>query len=97
MANNEVHVGDKFIIEVGEVEWHPTKGNRYWIKGFDSLVMTDYGLAKLKKYKEPPKEVPHTCENCKHRHCEREMPPCSMCDNNYDIETRDMFKPKNGK
>ena len=30
MADKEVRVGDKFIIEVDEVEWHPTKGNRYY-------------------------------------------------------------------
>lgn len=94
MANNGVRVGDKFIIEVGSTYYSPTMGNKYFIKGFNSLVFDDNGINKLERYKPA---VPHTCENCKYRHYEREMPPCSMCDNNYDIETRDMFEPKNGK
>ena len=93
MANNEVHVGDKFVIEVGEVEWHPTKGNRYWIKGFDSLVMTDYGIGKLKKYKEPPKELPHSCEFCKHSAKSWDEMPCMICDKN-DFQPKDMFEAK---
>ncbi len=91
MADKEVHVGDKFIIEVDEVEWHPTKGNRYYIKGFDSLMMTDYGISKLKRYEEPPKEVPHTCENCAYKYCPFEESPCVMCDKN-EFERRDMFE-----
>lgn len=102
MANNEVraedkaHVGDKFVLKVRAVYWSPHIGNRYFIEGWDNLLLTDREIEVLKKY-EDPKEVLHTCENCKHRHYEREMPPCSMCENNYDIETADMFEPKNGK
>lgn len=90
MADKEVRVGDKFIIEVDEVEWHPTKGNRYYIKGFDSLMMTDYGIGKLKKYKEPPKEVPHSCEFCVYQGIDSDCYPCSRCDKND--EPRDMFE-----
>lgn len=91
MADKEVHVGDKFIIEVDEVEWHPTKGNRYYIKGFDSLMMTDYGIGKLKKYKEPPKEVPHSCQFCKYQDRRIDEMPCVICDKN-DVPVRDMFE-----
>lgn len=92
----KVHVGDKFVIEIEEVEWHPLKGNRYYVKGFDSMMLTDYGISKLKKYEEPPKEVPHICENCKYRHHGKRDYPCSLCENNYDVETEDMFVA-NGK
>ena len=92
MAEKEIHVGDKFIIEVDEVEWHPTKGNRYYIKGFDSLMMTDYGIGKLKKYKEPPKELPHSCEFCVYESINSDCYPCSRCDKND--EPRDMFEAK---
>ena len=88
---SEVKVGDKYIITIDEVEWSPTKGNRYYVKGFDSLMMTDIGLAKLEKYKEPPKEVPHTCEYCKYRYNPFEEPPCAFCDKN-EFERRDMFE-----
>lgn len=96
MADKEVRIGDKYIIEIGSTFYSPQMGNRYFIKGFDSLVMTDIGLAKLKKYEEPPKEVPHLCENCKYRHRGRRYYPCSLCENNYDVETEDMFVA-NGK
>ena len=96
MANNKVHNGDKFVIEVGSTYYSPTMGNRYFIKGFDSLVMTDIGISRLQKY-EDPKEVLHTCENCKHKYESRADYPCSVCENNYDINTVDMFEPKNGK
>lgn len=96
MANKEIHVGDKFIIEVDEVEWHPTKGNRYYIKGFDSLMMTDYGIGKLRKYEEPPKEVPHSCEFCKYEKADEYEMPCAICDKNNPAP-KDMFEAKNGK
>ena len=92
MADKEVHVGDKFIIEVGETEWHPTKGNRYWIKGFNTLVFDDNGLKRLEKYKEPPKEVPHTCEFCVYQDIDSNCYPCSRCDKND--EPKDMFEAK---
>lgn len=50
-------VGDKFIIEIGEV--FAAKGtymaygceeNLYRVKGFNSLVFDDEGLSKLEKY-----------------------------------------------
>lgn len=87
----EARIGDKFIIEVDEIEWHPTKGNRYWIKGFDSLVMTDYGISKLKRYEEPPKEVPHSCQFCKYQDRRIDEMPCVICDKN-DVQPRDMFE-----
>lgn len=88
---SEIKPGDKFVIEIDEVEWHPTKGHRYYVKGFDSLMLTDYGIDKLKKYKEPPKETPHTCEFCKYQYCPMENMPCVMCDKNV-FEPRDMFE-----
>ena len=46
-----MRVGDKYIIEIGEV----IKGEKGLelgrIKGFDSLVMTEYGLKQLEKVK----------------------------------------------
>lgn len=60
-------VGDKFIIEIGEVftakgtymaygcEENEYEENLYRIKGFNSLVFDDDGLSKLEKY-EPPEE-----------------------------------------
>ena len=92
MADKEVHVGDKYIIEIGATYWSPNLGNKYFIKGFDSLVMTDIGLAKLKKYKEPPKEVPHSCEFCVYESINSDCYPCSRCDKND--EPRDMFEAK---
>ncbi|MEE0897365.1 MAG: hypothetical protein U0L88_07035 [Acutalibacteraceae bacterium] len=89
---SEVRVGDKYIITIDEVEWSPTKGNRYYVKGFDSLMMTDIGLAKLEKYKEPPKEAPHTCRNCAYEKINEDCYPCSRCDKNGDPQ--DMFQPK---
>lgn len=90
---SEVHVGDKYIIEVGATYWSPTMGNKYFIKGFDSLVMTDRGLSKLKKYKEPPKEAPHTCEFCKYEKVDEYAMPCAVCDKN-SIMPKDMFEVK---
>lgn len=89
----EFHVGDKFVIEVAEVEWHPIKGNRYFIKGFDSLMFTDYGISRLEKYKEPPKARPHSCEFCKYMDRASDEMPCALCDKN-DYEPRDMFEDK---
>ena len=96
MAEKEIHVGDKYIIEIGATYWSPNLGNKYFIKGFDSLVMTDIGLAKLKKYKEPPKEVPHSCEFCKHSTKSWDEMPCMICNKN-DFQPKDMFEAKNGK
>ena len=91
MANKEIMVGDKFVIEVGHVYWSPGIGNRYFIKGFDTLVFDDKGLKRLEKYKEPPKETPHTCTNCTYRYCGDEDYPCVVCDKNH-VELRDMFR-----
>lgn len=43
-------VGDKYIIEIdSKMTRQNHKGFLYGIKGFDSMVMTDYGLEKLTK------------------------------------------------
>ena len=91
MANKEITVGDKFVIEVGHVYWSPDIGNRYFIKGFNSLVFDDIGISRLEKYKEPPREIPHTCEFCKYQYCPMENMPCVVCDKNV-FEPRDMFE-----
>lgn len=61
-------VGDKYIIEIGEVfkdkgtyeayggEVNDYEENLYRIKGFNSLVFDDEGLRKLEKYKPKKKE-----------------------------------------
>ena len=81
--------GDKFIIEIGEGYWSPKLGNRYYIKGFDTLVFDDKGLDRLKRYQDP-KEVPHNCKFCKHKGADAEDYPCSMCKNG--VERRDLFE-----
>ena len=44
-----ISVGDKFIIEVGEVFRGAESGQpKYRIKGFDNLVFDEKGLGKLK-------------------------------------------------
>lgn len=96
MADKEVRIGDKYIIEIGSTFYSPQMGNRYFIKGFDSLVMTDIGLSKLKKYKEPPKEVPHSCEFCKYEEADEYEMPCAICDKN-GVAPKDMFEAKDGK
>lgn len=92
MTNKEIMVGDKFVIEVGHVYWSPDIGNKYFIKGFDTLVFDDKGLKRLEKYKEPPKETPHTCEFCVYQNVGMDAYPCSRCDKND--EPQDMFQPK---
>lgn len=81
--------GDKFVIEIGEAYWTPSLGNRYFIKGFNSLVFDDYGLSKLTRYKDP-KDVPHNCKFCKHKAADAEDYPCSICDKG--VERRDLFE-----
>ena len=88
---NSVKVGDKFIVEVKEIDWHPSRGHHYWMKGFNTLVFDDNGIQRLEKYKEPPKINPHTCTNCAYRYCGDEDYPCVVCDKNH-VEVRDMFK-----
>lgn len=95
MANKEIMVGDKFVIEVGHVYWSPDIGNRYFIKGYDTLVFDDKGLNRLEKYKEPPKNTPHSCEYCKYQRCMAYEMPCAICDKNA-LEPRDMFEAANG-
>lgn len=96
MADKEVRIGDKFIIEVGSTFYSPQMGNRYFIKGFNSLVFDDEGINRLKKYKEPPKEVPHSCEFCKYEDAGEYEMPCAICDKNC-VALKDMFEAKNGK
>lgn len=88
-----VHVGDKFIIEIDHTYWHPQQGNRYFAKGFKSLVFDDEGISRLKPYKEPPKERPHTCEFCEYMDRGGYEMPCVVCDKN-DFSRKDMFKDK---
>ena len=90
MANKEHKVGDKYIIEIGSVFYSPLLGNKYFIKGFDSLVMTDIGLSKLERY-EKQKELPHTCEFCRYKSYGQEDYPCVICDKN-SVTLRDMFR-----
>lgn len=92
MADKEVRIGDKYIIEIGSTFYSPQMGNRYFIKGFNSLVFDDIGLSRLKKYKEPPKSVPHSCEFCVYQDIDSECYPCSRCDKND--EPKDMFEAK---
>lgn len=92
MANNHRYFqGDKFIIEIGHASWSPTVGNRYLIKGFDTLCFDDKGLDRLQKYVEPieEKEPEHSCEFCVYQQVNGNCYPCSMCDKG--IERKDMF------
>ena len=50
-------VGDKFIVEIeeiynGNLAKHEEHMHLYRIKGFNSLVLDEYGLDKLQKYEE---------------------------------------------
>lgn len=92
MSNREITVGDKFVIEIEHVYWSPDIGNRYFVKECPTLCFDDNGIDKLKKYKEPPKEAPHTCHNCVYEKINEDCYPCSRCDKNGDPQ--DMFQPK---
>jgi len=92
MRHNDIRIGDKFIIEIGAIDWSPQRGHRFWAKGFNTLCFDDNGIDKLKKYKEPPKEAPHTCHNCVYEKIDEDCYPCSRCDKNGDPQ--DMFQPK---
>ena len=96
MQNNNIRIGDKFIIEIGAVDWSPQRGHRFWAKGFATLCFDDNGIRKLKKYKEPPKELPHSCEFCKHSTKSWDEMPCMICNKN-DFQPKDMFEAKNDK
>ena len=99
MANrrhNDIRTGDKFIIEIGAIDWSPQRGHRFWAKNFNTLCFDDNGIDKLKKYKEPPKEVPHSCEFCKYENTDEYEMPCAICDKN-GVALKDMFEAKNGK
>lgn len=93
MSNKDhnYYVGDRFIIEIGHSYWNPTTGNRYFIKGFDTLVFDDKGLDRLEKVKKIPKDPPHSCEYCLYEHIGGNAYPCSMCDKG--MERSDMFEP----
>ena len=93
MASKEIMVGDKFVIEVEHVYWSPGIGNRYFVKECPSLVFDDIGIKRLEKYKEPPKDTPHSCEFCKYNYCGVQDYPCSICDKNH-LEPTDMFVPR---
>lgn len=82
-------VGDKFIIEIGSSYWHPQIGNRYLIKGFNTLCFDDNGLDKLEPYK-PYKEP--KCSACVYSDLGGDVYPCSMCYRGDPREER--FTPK---
>lgn len=88
-----IHIGDKFVIEVGAIYSSPNMGNRYFIKNFKTLTFDDDGINRLERYKEPPKERPHTCEYCKYGYKHLDEMPCVMCDKNV-FEPKDMFRDK---
>lgn len=89
----DILVGDKFIIEIGHTYYSPISGNKYFVKGFDSLVLTDYAIDKLERY-EPPRslsDLPHSCEFCVYQDLGGNVFPCSMCDKG--MERTDRFEP----
>lgn len=54
---NKYKVGNKFIVEIeeiynGDLAKHEEHMHLYRIKGFNSLVLDEYGLDKLQKYDE---------------------------------------------
>lgn len=92
----EASVGDKFVLKISAVYWSPNLGNRYFVEGWDNRVLTDEELLALEKYKEPPKEVPHSCQFCKYQDRRIDEMPCVICDKN-DVPVRDMFEAESGK
>lgn len=99
MRHNDIRIGDKFIIEIGAIDWSPQRGYRFWAKNFNTLCFDDNGIDKLKKYKETRKEVPHSCEFCAYQDRRSDEMPCMICDKN-DFQPKDMFevaKLKDGK
>lgn len=90
MANKKKYYsGDKFVIEIGMVTWSPTQGERYFIKGFDTLVFDNKGLDRLERYQ--PFLEPK-CSDCVYSDIDGCAYPCSMCirgDERYE-----MFSPK---
>ena len=92
----EASVGDKFVLKISGMYWSPNLGNRYFVEGWDNRVLTDEELLALEKYKEPPKEAPHSCQFCKYQDRRIDEMPCVICDKN-DVQPRDMFEAKNGK
>lgn len=88
---SKIKRGDKFVIRVKEVQWNPEYGHSYLISEIPNLILHDLDMQRLEKYKEPPKETPHTCEFCKYQYCPMEQMPCVMCDKNV-FEPRDMFE-----
>lgn len=56
---SKYNVGDKFVIEIDKVFDTDSEGKSiYKIKGFDSLVMTDFGLDKLKDSEQNSDMIP---------------------------------------
>ena len=56
---SKYNVGDKFIVEIDKVFDTDSEGKSiYKIKGFDSLVMTDFGLDKLKDLEQNSDMIP---------------------------------------
>lgn len=92
----EASVGDKFVLKISAVYWSPNLGNRYFVEGWDNRVLTDEELLALEKYKEPPQEVPHSCQFCKYQDRRIDEMPCVICDKN-DVQPRDMFEVASGE
>lgn len=92
----EVYCGDKFVITVNRTLWSPNDGNSFLIKEIPNLVLRDEDIDKLKKYKEPPKEMPHSCEFCKYENVDEYEMPCAICDKN-GVAPKDMFEAKDGE
>ena len=49
MADTKYSVGDKFVLQIGEVFVGQYGNTLYRMKGFNSLVFDEYGLDKLKE------------------------------------------------
>lgn len=87
----EAYCGDKYVLKISAVYWSPNLGNRYFVEGWNNRVLTDEELLALEKYKEPPKEVSHSCQFCKYQDRRIDEMPCVICDKN-DVQPRDMFE-----
>lgn len=64
-VEHKFNKGDKFVIEIAEVHTHYTDNGveypLYRIKGFGSMVMTEFALNKLVLHQD---EVEKFCKNC---------------------------------
>ena len=60
LSERPVCVGDKFEIEIAEII-ETEKGDMYRVKGFNSLLLDDYAIGKLKLTR---MANPHTDDEC---------------------------------